>query len=96
MTLQSREEHTMASSSFYALRSLKTGRFFHFTQYCDDGWGEYIDDVSLPLREDDLPSLFTHHTMFETDRRGYPWAALRGHDHVDVEIVRVRISIEAD
>lgn len=45
---------------FKAYRSKRSGNFFKFEQYHDDGFGEYIDHISLKfdIPYGNLPTLF--------------------------------------
>ena len=74
-------------------RSKKTGRFFRFEQYFDDGYGKYEDHVSTydfseSNSDIQLPSLFPVDT---TGRSFYEFA---DHNKDEIEEVMVTITIE--
>lgn len=50
------------TKEMYALRHRETGRFFRFDQLNDDGYREYVADVTTP-DSDELPSFFAEHTL---------------------------------
>lgn len=75
----------------YVLRSKKSGKFFKWVEYSDDGWGKYVDDISK-ISPEDIPSFFNEYTMFQTNIRREatsPWMSLKDHTPDEVEIVVV-------
>lgn len=75
----------------YALRSRKSGHFFKFEQYCDDGYGMYEDSVSWPFRGEQ-PSFFTSSDLFGTEQRhSWIWSSLKDHDREGVEVVKFKL-----
>jgi len=74
-------------------RSKKTGRFFKFEEYCDDGYGKYRDSVSTYAfhenrSEIELPDLFPVDTSC---RCFYKFTE---HNKDEIEEVMVTITME--
>ena len=75
----------------YALQSKKSGRFFEFEQYCDDGYGMYEDSVSWPFRSGQ-PKYFTEFELFGTEQRhSWIWSSLKDHTPKEVKVVKFRL-----
>ena len=73
----------------YTLRSKKSGNLFSWHEYCDDGWGEYHDDISPKSTE--VPGLFAKSAVSEENKHGYPRCSLKDHGPDDVEVIEVLI-----
>lgn len=81
--------------TLYALRSQKTGRYFKYEQYADDGWGEYHDTVSWPFSEYDMPDFFSEYAVSDANRpNGSPWCVLKDHTPDDVDVVEFRLMMQ--
>ncbi len=81
--------------TLYVLRSKRTGWYFKFEQYADDGWGMFEDNVTAPFNGSDMPYLFSHYEMFETDKSySHPWCVLHAHTADEVEVVKVTLTFE--
>lgn len=73
----------------YVVRSKKTGWYFHFEQYCDDGWGNYEDNVHT-IGSDDMPTLFSE-GQIDNLKNLLPF---RDHELDELEPVKVTFTIE--
>jgi len=73
----------------YAVRSKKTGRYFQFEQYAEDGWGKYEDNITVnkdgDFYSDDLPT-FVPADIFK--RAHYDF---KDHEKHEVEIVEFEL-----
>ena len=72
-------------------RSKKTGRFFRFEQYFDDGYGKYEDHVSMydfSGHDIRLPD------MFPVDTSGRCFYEFVDHNKDEIEEVMVTITME--
>ena len=67
----------------FIARSKKTKRYFKFTEYCSDGWGEYSDDIK-EITPTELPTLFEE----RDGKRNAYLSAFKGHSSADVEFIR--------
>lgn len=83
----------------YALRSKKSGRYFQWYEYADDGWGKYEDTISHVNDPDDLPQFFTHFELFEAHKQFdkadkkdlIPFSQLKDHTIDEVEIIEFEL-----
>ena len=77
----------------YAVRSKKTGRYFRFREYADDGWGKYEDDVFVNKDGQfypdgsELPTFVSADLL--QDRSHYTF---RDHEEQEVEMVEFELS----
>lgn len=74
----------------FMCRSKKSKRYFRFAEYCKDGWGEYVDDITK-IAPAELPTLFEERDI---KRHAY-LGAFKGHTSAEVEFVKFYI-IEAE
>jgi hypothetical protein len=83
----------------YALKSLKSRRYFQWQEYAEDGWGKYEDTVILleggVFDSYNLPCFFTRYQMFEAPKSGVPWCVLKDHDLKEVMVVEFELKFVA-
>jgi len=72
-------------------RSKKTGQFFKFEQYFDDGYGKYKDDVSM---YDFIGYDIRLPDMFPVDTSGRCFYDFADHKKDEIEDVMVTINME--
>ena len=77
----------MITHTGFVFRSKKSGDYFRFEEYCEDGYGKYEDTISLKYFSggDSLP------TIFSTDQ--FPIYVFKDHLPADVEAIPITISI---
>ena len=79
---------------FVAFKSKRSGRYFKFDEYCDDGYGEYIDSISYPFTADDLPFFMEEEMIkFKVNKAGWLGYAFKDHKWSKVEQVRFTLEI---
>ena len=69
----------------YAIRSKKSGRYFKWIEYCEDGFGAFEDNVYSNFKPDDLPTFFS---QYEKDHLNQP---LKDHTIEEVEFVKFEL-----
>lgn len=79
----------------YAIRSRKSGRYFKFEEYCDDGYGEYIDSISYPFEANDLPSFLSKREKRSFLSGELTLPTFKDHAIEDVEIVRFELRTQS-
>lgn len=82
---------------FYFLRSRKTGRYFEFHEYAEDGWGKYEDTVcsTQELDTDDMPKFFEQRHVDNFEKQPHMLEMqLKDHAIHEVEWVEVNVSID--
>ena len=76
----------------YAIKSKKTGRYFRFEQYAEDGWGKYEDCINVKdngiFYADDLPSFF-YRDIFSCPITHYNF---KDHEKWELEVVEFDLS----
>lgn len=77
--------------TLYALKSKKSGWYFKFEQYCDDGYGKYEDNSLAPFDGSDMPYLFNKSAL---TKNSYVWNMLKDHTSDDVETVEITLTIK--
>ena len=74
----------------YAVRSKKTGWYFQFVEYAEDGWGKYEDHINVnkngDFYSDDLPT-FVSADFFQ--RAHYDF---KDHEEQELEIVEFELT----
>jgi len=74
----------------FAVRSKKTGYYFRFEEYCDDGWGKYEDIITVKkdgqLYPDDLPTFFHDNIL---NRSHYDF---KNHTNDELELVEFTLT----
>ena len=77
--------------------SKKTGRYFKFEEYCDDGYGMYLDSISFAYMDPHtLPTFFATHIVEAFLKGDDRWALLstfKDHEKEEIEFVPIKISI---
>ena len=68
----------------FVFRSKKSGNYFRFEEYCDDGYGKYEDHISLDHFSGGAESM---PTVFGTDELPIPGFA--DHDRSEIEAVPI-------
>jgi hypothetical protein len=74
----------------FAAKSKKTGRWFQWHEYADDGYGKYEDSGLANFGPDDLPRFFS---KYEVEHIG-PVGLFK--DHIPAEVEFVPFSLYED
>lgn len=78
-----------------AFRSKKSGRFFKFEQYADDGWGKYEDSVLDPVNDPgDLPTFFLEESIKHYFGEKGVWLGSEFRDHKWEDLEQVLFTLE--
>lgn len=84
--------------TLYAVKSKKSGYYFQFVQYFEDGYGMYEANCMPPFDGDDMPHLFKKESLIEGS---YVWREfkLSSHelkDHLwdEVEVIEVTLNFK--
>ena len=74
----------------YAIKSKKTGRYFRFEEYAEDGWGKYEDNISV--KEDGLFYLGDFPSFVPSDIISQSHYNFKDHEECELEIVEFDLS----
>lgn len=86
--IEMKRKQKLQRFDYIVLRSKRTGHYFKFVQYYDDGYGMYEDNISIDygFSHNDCPALF----LEDEDIR---WCDFKDHTENDVERVKFTIIV---
>lgn len=81
---------------YFAVKSKKTGLYFKFVQYAEDGWGKYEDNCDLDNHSEDVPDLFLYPiNKTDIDHWDQFLNDFKDHNKEDLEFIPVEVTIGA-